>query len=44
MIYQQLAMQYGYTPKQINDLTLFQLAALLGGITPETWPDQNVPV
>ena len=35
MIYQQLSELYGWTPRQINELTLFQAAAYLGGITPE---------
>ncbi len=35
MIYQQLSREYGWTPDQINNLTLFQVAVYLGGITPE---------
>lgn len=35
MIYRQLSEIYGWTPDQINQLTLFQMAVYLGGITPE---------
>lgn len=35
MIYRQLSEIYGWTPDQINRLTLFQVAVYMGGITPE---------
>jgi hypothetical protein len=35
VIYQKLAEVYGWTPGQVNELTLFQLAVFMGGITPE---------
>lgn len=35
MIYRRLAEAYGWTPDQVNRLTLFQLSVYLGGITPE---------
>lgn len=35
MIYRHFAREYGYTPDQVNGLTIFQAAALMGAITPE---------
>lgn len=35
MIYRQLSETYGFTPDQINGLTMFQLSIYLGGIGPE---------
>jgi hypothetical protein len=35
VIYQKLSEVYGWTPTQINELTLFQVAVYMGGITPE---------
>jgi hypothetical protein len=35
VIYQKLSEIYGWTPTQINELTLFQVAVYMGGITPE---------
>ena len=34
-MYRQLSEVYGWTPDEINRLTLFQAAVYLGGITPE---------